>query len=222
MTKLQLENVSYRYKNSERDVLSRISCEFEGGLLTSVVGTSGSGKTTLLSILAGLDKPSTGRVYIDGDDYASLDLDRCRREKISMIFQSYHLFPLLKVLENVSYTMEQNGVRKKDATARAGKYLSLVGITKEKHKRYPANLSGGEQQRVAIARALASGARIILADEPTGNLDTANSDLVIQLLKTLAHDNGYCVIIVTHNMEIAEASDKVYRMSDGILVAEAI
>jgi len=194
---------------------------FESGILNSVIGPSGSGKTTLLSILAGLDKPSTGRVYIDGDDYSDLDLDRCRRERLSMIFQAYHLFPLLKVLENVSYTMEQNGIKKKEAMRQAKEYLSMVGITAEKHKRYPANLSGGEQQRVSIARALASGAKIILADEPTGNLDVENSENVIEILRKLAHEDGYCIIIVTHNMDIAEASDKVYRMSDGRLTEQA-
>jgi len=193
---------------------------FESGILNSVIGPSGSGKTTLLSILAGLDKPSTGRVYIDGDDYSDLDLDRCRRERLSMIFQAYHLFPLLKVLENVSYTMEQNGIKKKEALQRAKEYLSMVGITAEKYKRYPANLSGGEQQRVSIARALASGAKIILADEPTGNLDVENSENVIEILRKLAHEDGYCIIIVTHNMDIAEASDKVYRMSDGRLTEQ--
>ena len=220
MSSLRLENVNYRYRNSERDVLSGISCVFESGILNSVIGPSGSGKTTLLSILAGLDKPSTGRVYIDGDDYSDLDLDRCRRERLSMIFQAYHLFPLLKVLENVSYTMEQNGIKKKEALQRAKEYLSMVGITAEKYKRYPANLSGGEQQRVSIARALASGAKIILADEPTGNLDVENSENVIEILRKLAHEDGYCIIIVTHNMDIAEASDKVYRMSDGRLTEQ--
>jgi putative ABC transport system ATP-binding protein len=137
-----------------------------------------------------------------------------------MIFQAFHLFPLLTVLENVSYPMEQNGAAKAQAAGRAEELLEVVGISGEKHRRYPANLSGGEQQRVAIARALASGARVILADEPTGNLDNQNGRQVIELLRKLAHDDGYCVIIVTHDMSIAEASDRVFSMADGELMEE--
>ena len=207
---LKVEHVSYRYPNGERDVLQDVCCTLEDGQLSAIVGPSGSGKTTLLSILAGLDSPAEGSVSIDGEDYKSLDLDRCRRERIAMIFQAFHLFPLLNVVENVCFAMELNGVAKSKA----------VGPAKEKHKRYPAHLSGGEQQRVAIARALASGARVILADEPTGNLDTANGDRVMEILQRLAHEEGYCVVVVTHDMSIAEAADQVLRMKDGVLAEQ--
>ena len=217
MSSLTIENVSYRYKNGDRDVLKGVSCAFEGGKLTSIVGPSGSGKTTLLSIMAGLDRPASGSVFIDGDDLANLDLDQYRRERISMIFQAFHLFPLLTAIENVCYPMEMNGVSKEDARKRAKELLEAVHISEDKHKRYPSNLSGGEQQRVAIARALSTGARVLLADEPTGNLDVANGEAVMDILKSLAHEGKYCVIIVTHNLEIAEASDVVFRMSDGVL-----
>jgi len=217
MPELRVDNICYRYKNSDREVLSNISCEFQGGQLYSVVGPSGSGKTTFLSIVAGLDIPSSGAVFIDGENYDDLDLDRFRRERLAMIFQAFHLFPLLTVTENVSYTMEQNGVPKAEVATRARENLTMVDISAQKQKRFPSNLSGGEQQRVAIARALSSGARVILADEPTGNLDVENSNRIIDILRKLAHEEGYCVIIVTHDLAIAEASDKVFHMSDGVL-----
>ena len=215
---LNIENVTYSYKNTDKDVLKGISAGFEGGRLQAIVGPSGSGKTTLLSIMAGLDRPKSGAVTIEGDDLAAMDLDQYRRERISMIFQAFQLFPLLTAIENVCYPMELNGMDRKDARARAKGLLESVGIDEEKHRRYPANLSGGEQQRVAIARSLSSGARVILADEPTGNLDKENGDAVIAILRGLAHEDGYCVIVVTHDQEIAEASDVVFRMSDGLLV----
>jgi len=212
---LKLENISYHYKKSSRDVLNHISATFESGRFTSIIGPSGSGKTTLLSIMAGLDTPSTGTITIDEVNLASIDLDSYRRERIAMIFQAFHLFPLLTAMENVCYPMEMN--KMENVKEKAYKLLESVGILEEKHHRYPANLSGGEQQRVAIARALSTGAKVILADEPTGNLDKANGDAVVEILKSLAHEKGYAVIVVTHNLEIADSSDVVYRMSDGVL-----
>jgi putative ABC transport system ATP-binding protein len=214
---LKLENISYRYKNSDRDVLKDISVSFENGKTHAVAGPSGSGKTTLLSIMAGLDKPTQGDVFIDGEKLSAMDLNQYRRERVSMIFQAFQLFPLLTAIENVCQPMEMNNVSRKNAAEKAKSLLESVGIDASKHKRYPANLSGGEQQRVAIARSLASGARVLLADEPTGNLDKENGDAVMAILRKLAHEEGYCVIVVTHNTEIAEASDAIYRMSDGVL-----
>ena len=214
---LKIENVSYAYKNSDRDVLKSINVNFEPGKLQAIVGPSGSGKTTMLSIMAGLDRPKSGSVSINGEDLSVMDLDRYRREHISMIFQAFQLFPLLTALENVCYPMELNGIPKEEARAVAAQLLESVGIDVAKHKRYPANLSGGEQQRVAIARSLSSGAMVILADEPTGNLDKENGEMVIGILRKLAHDENYCVIVVTHNLEIAEASDIVYKMNDGVM-----
>ena len=214
---LEIQNVSYRYKNGDRDVLKNVSATFNSGKVHAIVGPSGSGKTTLLSIMAGLDSPSSGKVFIDNDDISTLDLDQYRRERISMIFQAFHLFPLLNAQENTCYPMEGTGISRKNALPRAKELLNSVGIDESKHRRYPANLSGGEQQRVAIARSLSTGARVILADEPTGNLDVANGEAVISILRKLAHEDDYCVIIVTHNMEIAAASDVVFRMSDGVI-----
>ncbi len=222
MSELVIENVSYRYKNADRLALNNVSCAFKPGQVTAVVGPSGSGKTTLLSIMAGLDRPERGQVLLNGNDLAGMDLDAYRRQDVSVIFQAFQLFPLLTVMENVCYPMELNEVALKDAKERARTLLASVGIQDEKHRRFPANLSGGEQQRVAIARSLATGAGILLADEPTGNLDGENSRNVVEILSRLAHEEGYCVIIVTHDLAIAEASDKVYHMADGILLEQVV
>jgi len=214
---LKVENVSYRYKNGDRDVLRNVNAEFVPGKIHAVVGPSGSGKTTLLSMIAGLDSPHEGQVALDGVDLASMDLDRYRRESIAMVFQAFQLFPLLTALENVCTPMLLNGADRGKAKETAKRLLESVGIDVSKHKRYPANLSGGEQQRVAIARALSTGARVILADEPTGSLDEANGEAILTILRKLARYDGYCVVVVTHNLDIADASDVVFRMSDGVL-----
>jgi len=215
---LKLNDVCYRYKSGDRDVLKDVNAVFETGKIHAVVGPSGSGKTTLLSIIAGLDSPVSGSVTLDDVDLADMDLDKYRREKISMIFQAFQLFPLLTAIENVCVPMQLNGIDRNIAKEKAAELLLSVGIDEPLHKRFPANLSGGEQQRVAIARALSSGAGVILADEPTGSLDEANGEVIISILKKLAHNDDYCVIVVTHNLEIAETSDIVFRMSDGVLV----
>lgn len=214
---LTLENVTYTYKNARKAAVSEISCAFEEGKVYAIAGPSGSGKSTLLSLLAGLDLPTEGTVSFDGNSLAGLDLDRYRRESVSMIFQAFHLFPLLTLKENVSFPMELCGVYPKEARARAEILLEGVGITKEQMERFPSKISGGERQRAAIARSLASNAKVILGDEPTGNLDGANTQNIIEILCSLAHDKGYCVIIVTHDMEVAEAADVVLRMRDGEL-----
>ncbi len=170
--------------------------------------------------MAGLDLPTDGKITFDGDNLAELNLDRYRRESISMIFQAFHLFPLLTVMENVCFPMELCGVTPKDARPRAKALLEGVGITQEQMNRFPSKLSGGERQRVAIARSLASNAKIILGDEPTGNLDGANTQNIIDILCSLAHEKGYCVIIVTHDMEVAGAADVAFRMRDGKLRKE--
>lgn len=217
MSELMLQNVGYRYRNAEKDVLQNISVDFEAGKLYAIVGPSGSGKSTLLSLMAGLDRPGVGTILLDGKPYSSMDLDQVRRERLSMIFQAFQLFPLLTAIENVCFPMRANGVAKKQAQEQAESLLRSVGIGEEKFKRYPANLSGGEQQRVAIARALSTGAGVILADEPTGNLDGENSAQVMELLLGLAHQANRCVIVVTHDLEIAQQADSVWKMRDGML-----
>ena len=170
-------------------------------------------------MLAGLDLPTEGTIRFQGDSLAELNLDRYRRESISMIFQVFHLFPLLTVMENVCFPMELCGITPKDARPRAAKLLEAVGIREEQMKRFPSKLSGGERQRVAIARSLASNAKIILGDEPTGNLDGENTQNIMDILCELAHKKGYCVILVTHDMEVAEMADVSFRMKDGNFVS---
>lgn len=217
MQELKLNGVSYRYGKAAHNALDGVSCEFRAGEVAAVVGPSGSGKTTLLSIMAGLDRPANGEVYLGDRELGGMDMDEYRRRYVSVIFQAFHLFPLLTVLENVCFPMELNGVSEQEARERARRELERVGIVAEKHRRYPSQLSGGEQQRVAIARALSSGARILLADEPTGNLDGENSRNIVDILTRLAHEDGYCVVIVTHDPAVAEAADTVYTMTDGVL-----
>ena len=217
MAELTLQRVSYRYPRAARDALQGVECRFRAGEVAAVVGPSGSGKTTLLSIMAGLDRPSGGEVLVDGKKLSEMDLDAYRRQYVSVIFQAFHLFPLLTVLENVCFPLELLGAGEKGAREQARRNLELVGIAEEKHRRYPSQLSGGEQQRVAIARALSSGAGILLADEPTGNLDGENSRNIVDILTRLAHEGGYCVVIVTHDPAIAEAADAVYTVADGVL-----
>lgn len=212
-----MKNLYYRYKGANKDVLKDVNCRFEGGQLNAIVGPSGSGKTTLLSIMAGLDKPTQGTITINNIDLNDLDLDEYRRDSVSMVFQAFQLFPLLTALENLSFPMEYKGMDKNQARERSKKILESLGIDGDKQFRYPSNLSGGEQQRVAIGRTLATGAKVILADEPTGNLNDENSYKIIDIFKRLAHEQGFCVIIVTHDMEIAEQSDNVWRIKDGTI-----
>ncbi|MDR1002896.1 MAG: ABC transporter ATP-binding protein [Oscillospiraceae bacterium] len=217
MAVLELQNVTYTYKSATNPAVKDVNCVFEQGQLYAVVGPSGSGKSTLLSMMAGLDLPTDGEVLFGGESLASINLDRYRRESIAMIFQAFQLFPLLTILENVCYPMELCGVKPAAAKPRAAELLESVGITKEQMKRFPSKLSGGEQQRVAIARSLAAGARTILADEPTGNLDVSNTENVMGILKKLAHDEGYLVIVVTHDSEVAQMADVKFEMRDGVM-----
>ena len=214
---LKIENLSYKHKNSSDDILKHLNAHFQAGKLNAIFGSSYREKATLLSIMAGLDAPSQGTITFCGADLAEVDLTRYRREHIAMVFQASHLFSFLNALENVCYPMEQSGIEKHAARRKAAELLESVGISDDRHKRYPSKLSKGEQQRIAIARALATGARVILAEEPTGNLDAANGEAVMKILRHLAHHQGCCVIIVTQNLDIAKASDVLYRMSDGMM-----
>ena len=215
---LKIENVTYTYKSKYQTVnaLKGIRYEFEAGKFYALIGRSGSGKTTLLSLLAALDLPTKGQVIYEDKTTADIDRDLYHRDIVAVIYQSYNLLPLLSVMENVTFPLELKKVS--DAKKIAEDKLRAVGLDETYFKRLPAMLSGGEQQRVAIARALASDARIILADEPTGNLDTENSEIVIDLLQKLAHEEGYCVIVVTHDLSIAEKADEVLRLKDGMLL----
>ena len=219
MNALTLENISYTYPGGTSPVVKNATYEFEAGKFYAVVGPSGSGKSTLLSMLAGLDMPGEGDVVLGEDNLKNLDLDKYRREGVSIIFQAFCLLPLLTVRENVCLPLEMQGVPENVARQRAAEALVKVGIEESKHKRFPSALSGGEQQRVAIARSLCSGAPVLLADEPTGNLDGENTRIVMEILRRMAHEEGRCVIVVTHDPEVAEAADLVLRMKDGELTA---
>jgi putative ABC transport system ATP-binding protein len=219
MNALTLENVSYTYPGGTSPVVKNADYAFEAGTIYAVVGPSGSGKSTLLSMLAGLDIPGEGDVVLGEENLKSLDLDKYRREGVSIIFQAFCLLPLLTVRENVCLPMEMQGIPENEARQRAAEALVKVGIEESKHKRFPSALSGGEQQRVAIARSLCSGAPVLLADEPTGNLDGENTRIVMEILRRMAHEEGRCVIVVTHDPEVADTADLVLRMKDGVLTA---
>ena len=217
MSVLKIEDLTYTYKSKYQTVkaLKGITYQFEPGKFYALIGKSGSGKTTLLSLLAALDLPTEGKVIYEDKTTAEIDRDLYHRDTVAVIYQSYNLLPLLSVMENVTFPLELKKIP--DAKKIAEEKLRAVGLDETYFKRLPAMLSGGEQQRVAIARALASDAKIILADEPTGNLDTENSEIVIDLLQKLAHEEGYCVIVVTHDLSIADKADEVLRLKDGAL-----
>lgn len=218
---IDLENVTYDYvtKSGVVHALRDVSVSFEAGVLYAITGRSGSGKTTLLSLISGLDVPLSGIVKVNGSDTSKIDRDKLRREKIGMVFQAYYLLPQLTAAENILLSAELNRNEKKTNTK---ELLELVGLTEFHGRKRSTQLSGGEQQRVAIARAIASEPSIILADEPTGNLDNENSRVIIELLKHLAHESGKCVIVVTHSEEIAAEADVRYHMSDGKIVAKEL
>ena len=222
MAILSANHVCFSYQGKHQTVYAvrGITCDFHSGTVYSIVGKSGSGKSTFLSLLAGLELPDEGDILIEGVSIRKGNRDLLRRDKIAVIYQNYNLFPLLTVEENVMYPLKLKGIKTASAKKEAERCLREVGLDEGLWKRFPLRLSGGEQQRVAIARALATGAKILLADEPTGNLDTENSRTIVSILQKLAHDNGCCVIIVTHDLQIAEASDVVMNMKDGILITD--
>ncbi len=222
MSIIRLDSVQYSYVNRYQTVeaLENVSCSFEQGKIYAIMGKSGSGKSTMLSLMAGLDLPRQGHVYFRGQSTRDLDLDQYRREQVAIIYQSFRLFPLLTALENVMYPMELHGIKPREARNRAQDYIRSVHLGEEEFNRFPSMLSGGEQQRVAIARALAMDTDLILADEPTGNLDTATARAIIELLADLAHHENYCVAIVTHDREIMDMVDVTYQMRDGVLLQD--
>ena len=221
MAILKVENLSYDYvtKAGLVHAVKEATAEFEEGKMYAIVGRSGSGKSTLISLLAGLDEPKTGEIYINGEPLSQMDRDKFRRENVGMIFQSYYLLPQLTARENVELSLE---LAKKTENKKklANELLEQVGLTEFHGKKRAVQLSGGEQQRVAIARAIAPNPPIILADEPTGNLDNANSDNIVKILKELAHEDNKCVIVITHASEVAAEADVVYKMNDGYLITE--
>jgi len=202
-------------------VLRDVSFMIPNGARVAIVGPSGSGKTTLLGLLAGLDTPTAGKVLLDGADLSALDEDaraRVRGEKVGFVFQSFQLIPSLSAQENVQVPLELRGER--DAAARAGDLLARVGLAGRGHH-LPAQLSGGEQQRVAIARAFVNKPKLLFADEPTGNLDAATGQRIIELLDTLNRDEGTTIVLVTHDSALAERTQRIIRLRDGVVTSDA-
>lgn len=219
MSIITLDSVKYTYSSRYQtmEALKNVSCSFEQGKIYAIIGKSGSGKSTMLSLMAGLDLPNQGDVLFRGRSTRTLNLDQYRREEVAMIYQNFRLFPLLTAVENVMYPMELHGVKPREAKARAEDYIRSVDLGEAEFNRFPSMLSGGEQQRIAIARALAMDTNLILADEPTGNLDSATARTIIELLANLAHEHNYCVVVVTHDLEIVDMVDVTYQMRDGVL-----
>ena len=224
MITLSAENVSYSYRTKYQTVnaVKNVTCALHPGKLYAMIGKSGSGKTTLLSLMAGLKQPESGRILVNGQDLKTQDIDMYRRAHASVIYQNFNLFTLMTVCENVMYPLLLLKHTKVEAKKRAQAVLAKVGLNDLYWNRLPAMLSGGEQQRVAIARALAIHAELILADEPTGNLDSENSSQIIELLAKLAHEENCCVLIVTHDTEIARLADVVFRMDSGRLTEDSL
>ncbi len=206
MPMLELKNVSYAYEKGKA-VLQNVSAELETGKMYAILGPSGSGKTTLLSLLGGLDVPTQGSVLFDGEDITAKGLEHHRRNHISLIFQSYNLIDYMTPVENVRLTAKLD----------AAPILERLGLEQDEITRNVLKLSGGQQQRVAIARALASDAPVILADEPTGNLDADTAEEITAILKESAHAFGKCVVVVTHSGEVAKQADVVLEIKRGHL-----
>jgi len=220
MTLLETKAVDYYYQDGDqrRYILKETSVSFEKGTFYAILGQSGSGKTTFLSLISALDSPKSGQVLYEGTDIEKIGHENYRRDDISIIFQSYNLIPYLSAVENVLVPMAITKNQLPDNQREvAYNLLDYIGITKEKADRLVNQLSGGEQQRVAIARALATNVDIILADEPTGNVDEEMEQEIIDIFKDLAHVHNKCVIVVTHANEIAQQADEVLYLRKGVL-----
>jgi putative ABC transport system ATP-binding protein len=221
---LKTENLSKNYTMGKREVkaLSDLNLEVKKGEFVAIMGPSGSGKTTLLNVLGCLDKPTTGKVILDEVDVAKLpekELFKIRRDKIGFIFQTFNLLPYLNAVENVELPMESTKRSRSERKKRARELLGLVGLAgREGHR--PQRLSAGEQQRVAIARAFANDPAIILADEPTGNLDTENKHAIVRLLGKLNIDRGTTVVMVTHDSQMASHTERMLLLKDGKIMKE--
>ncbi|PNE37036.1 ABC transporter ATP-binding protein [Streptomyces noursei] len=219
---LELTDLTRTYSggNRRRTILKSVSYAFEPGRMYAIVGPSGSGKTTLLSLASGLDSPTTGSVRFHGRDIAELGLGTYRNRHAATVFQSLNLLTYMNAVQNVTSAMEITGVRGAHRRERAHELLDLLGIEPADRTRRTLQLSGGQQQRVAIARALACEVDILFADEPTGSLDHETAAGIIEVFWKLAHDDGKCVIVVTHSKEVANACDEVLHLKRGKLVPQ--
>ena len=221
---IQIKNVTKIVRSGVENltILDDVSFDIPDGQFVAVTGASGSGKSTLLGLIAGLDAPTSGEIIIDGKDVTKMSEDslaQLRSEKLGFVFQSFHLIPSLTAFENVLVPMEILGL--KDAKTRANKLLADVELTNRGHH-FPNELSGGEQQRIAIARAFANNPKILLADEPTGNLDSRNGQHIFDLMTQLHSENQTTLILVTHDQELADKSQRIVRLKDGKLLSDEL
>jgi putative ABC transport system ATP-binding protein len=220
---LQVTKIRKEFQSGDSKVVAvnDISFSVPAGSFASIVGKSGSGKSTLLALLGALERPTSGSIIVGERDITKLpdrQLVPYRREQIGFIFQSYNLIPNLTALENIMLPMEFAGVTAAERRDRASKLLDQVGLTDDKQTRKPSRLSGGEQQRVSIARALANHPKLILADEPTGNLDSQTSKVIVELLRDLAKAENTTILVVTHDLNITKHTDMTFQLKDGKLI----
>lgn len=221
---IETRHLTQSFQSADRriTVLNEVSIAIAPGEFVAIMGPSGSGKSTMLALLAGLDRPSAGTVAIDGEEIQSLgedDLAMLRRRKIGFVFQSFHLLGNFTALENVMLPMELLGI--KGARERSQELLAQVGLADRGHH-YPTQLSGGEQQRVALARAFAPNPPVLLADEPTGNLDSENGKIVIDIMLRLREQQKTTLVLVTHDSQLAQLADRVIRLRDGRVIEPAL
>lgn len=219
---IELKNITKTVRSGTDDltILADVSLEIPDGQFVAITGASGSGKSTLLGLIAGLDAPSSGEILIDGESITEMNEDglaRLRSDKLGFVFQSFHLIPSLTAFENIMIPLEIRG--DKDASERAVNLLEEVDLTNRGHH-YPNELSGGEQQRVAIARAFANNPKILLADEPTGNLDSRNGQHIFELMTALHDHKKTTLILVTHDQELAEKAERQIRLRDGKIISD--
>ena len=223
---VKIENVSkiYSLGDVQVEALKNVSFSVEEGEFLSVMGASGSGKSTLMNIIGCLDTPTSGDYFIEGRNVSGLSGDELadiRKHKIGFVFQGFNLLPRMSALENVKLPMLYNGVKPHDREGKAMEALEMVGLADRAHHQ-PQQLSGGQQQRVAIARALVNDASMILADEPTGNLDTTSGEEIMKLLLGLNKDNGTTLLIVTHDPEVAAVAERIIHLRDGLIENEEV
>ncbi|MCL1824310.1 MAG: ABC transporter ATP-binding protein [Oscillospiraceae bacterium] len=218
MSVLILKNVGYKYEGTKKAVLKNVSVEFESGKVYTVIGKSGSGKSTMLSLIAGLDVCGNGEILFSGKNLKSMNRDDYRAQNIGVVFQSFNLLINATAVENIVLSMCISNSPEKNKKAYAYELLEKIGIDKETADRKVLKLSGGEQQRVGIARALSHNPDVLIADEPTGNLDNETEAEILKILTSLAHDEGKCVIIVTHSKKVTSIADEVWGMKNGELM----
>ncbi|MGL4796529.1 MAG: ABC transporter ATP-binding protein [Paraclostridium sp.] len=218
MSLLSLKDVGYRYEGAKRDVFNNININFEKGKVYGVIGKSGAGKSTLLSLISGLDTCKRGEVLYKGKNLKNIDRDVYRSKDIGVIFQGYNLLLNATAKENILLSMNISNVKYKNKDEYVDGLLSDVGIDLEKSNRKILNLSGGEQQRIGIARALSHNPDIIIADEPTGNLDNETEERIMSILLSLAHEHNKCVIIVTHSRKVCTYMDEIWGLKSGKLL----